>query len=273
MGGSPWGGECRTGTAMGNVCGCVRGPKEECYVDPSKAPLSPERRELRGRRYFQRKKKRKSGDFQPTESLRSRGGESLQDGDVSGGMEPRCRPDQGPESGAEDRPDGESPPEVEETPSARLGSISRGVYVGEVQVNCRAPLGQRLALRSGRLSQQQGAGVGSRPAGQAPLRCITRTSRDVAPKDGLLGRRLLQKQLRRVVSFGAVEHTLRTLRGDDRLAVSLPRIIWSSQVHRRTRRTHTHTCSGASGPSLGHAEGSGASVMCASARPEVKPGY
>uniref|UniRef100_A0AAR2M6F8 Dystonin n=1 Tax=Pygocentrus nattereri TaxID=42514 RepID=A0AAR2M6F8_PYGNA len=63
---------------MGNVCGCVRGHKEECYVDPTKAPLSPVPKELRGRRYFQRRKKRKSGEFHPDESLRSKGGESYQ---------------------------------------------------------------------------------------------------------------------------------------------------------------------------------------------------
>lgn len=250
---------------MGNVCGCVRGPKEECYVDPSKAPLSPDTKELRGRRYFQRKKKRKSEDFQPTESLRSRGGESLQDEDTSRGTEPRCGPDQGPDREPEDSQDRvETAPEVEEATRASLDSISKGVYVGEVQVKRRAPLGQRLVLQSGRSSSQH-------TTTQARIHGITRTSRDVASKDSLLGRKLLQKQLRRVVTFGAVEHTLRTLRGDDRLVESLPRIIWSSQVHRRRRLAHTHTCSGASDPSQDHVVPTQPSVMCASVRPEVQP--
>nr|XP_014346487.1 PREDICTED: uncharacterized protein LOC106704297 [Latimeria chalumnae] len=44
---------------MGNVCGCVRGQKEECSIDPAKAPLSHEKHS-RGRKYFQRKKRKKS---------------------------------------------------------------------------------------------------------------------------------------------------------------------------------------------------------------------
>lgn len=43
---------------MGNLCGCVRGPKEEGYVDPKQAPLKPASKELKGRRYFQRKKRK-----------------------------------------------------------------------------------------------------------------------------------------------------------------------------------------------------------------------
>lgn len=56
---------------MGNVCGCVRGHKDECYVDPSKAPLSPMSKGLRGRRYFQRRKSRKSVEFQPDDTVTS----------------------------------------------------------------------------------------------------------------------------------------------------------------------------------------------------------
>lgn len=55
---------------MGNVFGCVRGPKEECYVDPRKAPLGLKDR--KGRGYFQRKK-RKSDISRPVKALDSPG--------------------------------------------------------------------------------------------------------------------------------------------------------------------------------------------------------
>uniref|UniRef100_A0A671KRT7 Dystonin n=1 Tax=Sinocyclocheilus anshuiensis TaxID=1608454 RepID=A0A671KRT7_9TELE len=67
---------------MGNMCGCVRGSKEECYVDPTKAPISPAQKELSGRRYFQRRKKRKSAEFSATDSLRSHGAESCRSDDL-----------------------------------------------------------------------------------------------------------------------------------------------------------------------------------------------
>lgn len=44
---------------MGNVCGCVRAEKEEQYLDPAKAPLSPEKHSP-GRKYFRRKRRKKS---------------------------------------------------------------------------------------------------------------------------------------------------------------------------------------------------------------------
>uniref|UniRef100_A0A8C2GDH7 Dystonin n=1 Tax=Cyprinus carpio TaxID=7962 RepID=A0A8C2GDH7_CYPCA len=67
---------------MGNMCGCVRGSKEECYVDPTKAPISPAPKELRGRRYFQRRKKRKSAEFSTTDSLKSHRVESCRSDDL-----------------------------------------------------------------------------------------------------------------------------------------------------------------------------------------------
>jgi len=44
---------------MGNVCGCVRAEKEEQCLDPAKAPLSPAKHSP-GRKYFRRKRRKKS---------------------------------------------------------------------------------------------------------------------------------------------------------------------------------------------------------------------
>ncbi|XP_071892446.1 dystonin isoform X29 [Anas platyrhynchos] len=49
---------------MGNVCGCVRAEKEEQYLDPAKAPLSPAKHSP-GRKYFRRKSRKKSVDGRP----------------------------------------------------------------------------------------------------------------------------------------------------------------------------------------------------------------
>ncbi|KAL6487579.1 hypothetical protein MHYP_G00042050 [Metynnis hypsauchen] len=215
---------------MGNVCGCVRGHKEECYVDPTKAPLSPVPKELRGRRYFQRKKKRKSGEFLPNESVRSKGGESCQSETLS---------DTTDQSEA-----GTLNSSQAEASRPGQGSISHGVYVGEVPV-----------LRSDRRSGVRLSGRDKcRPTTEQHLRRVTKSSRCIAPKDGLLEKKLLRRQLRRAVSFGAVEHTLRTLRGDGSCRSStdhqldnmkgLSRIICDSQLHRKRRRANT--CSGGS---------------------------
>ncbi|XP_073445233.1 uncharacterized protein [Dendrobates tinctorius] len=40
---------------MGNVCGCVRAEKEECYIDPAKAPFTPAKNSS-GRKFFKRRK-------------------------------------------------------------------------------------------------------------------------------------------------------------------------------------------------------------------------
>ncbi|KAI4900990.1 hypothetical protein NFI96_032983 [Prochilodus magdalenae] len=212
---------------MGNVCGCVRGHKEECYVDPTKAPLSPASKELRGRRYFQRRKKRKSGEFLPGESVRSRGGESCHSETLAADQN---------EAGALNSGQ-------EEASRPRQGSVSHGVYVGEIPV-----------LRSGRrLGLRQPERDRGRPTMEQSLHGVTKSSRCIAPKDGLLEKKLLRRQLRRAVSFGAVEHMLRTLRGCGSRRGSaenqmdnmkgLSRIICDSQVHRKRRRAST--CSGA----------------------------
>lgn len=49
---------------MGNVCGCVRAAKEEQCLDPAKAPLSPAKHSP-GRKYFRRKRRKKSTDKGP----------------------------------------------------------------------------------------------------------------------------------------------------------------------------------------------------------------
>ncbi|CDQ61336.1 unnamed protein product [Oncorhynchus mykiss] len=242
---------------MGNVCGCVRGPKEECYVDPTKAPLSPESKDLRGRRYFQRKKKRKSGEFQRPESLRSRGGESVQsEEDIPRRVELQHGADRSIRESQAGAPEGE-------TPRPRLGSISKGVYVGEVP---KVPLGKKLALRSGWISAHQ-------TDREEKLHGITKTSRSITPKDGLLEKKLLHRQLRRAVTFGAVEHMLRTLRGggDHNLSGNLeglPKIIWSTQVHRRRRRRF-HSCSDGGSRSPDYLEPLQASAKCTSAQQEI----
>ncbi|XP_034057777.1 dystonin isoform X10 [Gymnodraco acuticeps] len=227
---------------MGNICGCVRGPKEECYVDPKKAPLSLESKELKGRRYFQRKK-RKSGDFQAAGSLRSlRRGEAVATEANCSSAEPKGVPVENPEESQA----GLDKTTVLKKHVSRQDSISTGVYVGEVPVLVlRDPSNQtikRLAYRPGRFFTDDDR---SRSSVEGKLHCIKSTPRGASPKDGLLVKRLLQRQLRRAVSFGAVEHMLRTLRGNDRPGSeeTFAKIICGSQAHRRRRR-RAHTCSG-----------------------------
>ncbi|XP_035519853.1 dystonin isoform X9 [Morone saxatilis] len=230
---------------MGNICGCVRGPKEECYVDPKKAPLRPESKELKGRRYFQRKK-RKSEGFQPVESLRRPGSEAVNSEAICSGVEPLDGPHGNPEKSQAET---DKSSQVE-THLSRQESISKGVYVGEVPVlilrdSCNQIVGKRLAYRLGRLSTEQTDSERSRSTVEGKLRGINTTSRGASAKEGLLVKKLLQRQLRRAVSFGAVEHMLRTLRGNDRPGSEemFAKIIWGSQAHRRRRR-RAYTCSG-----------------------------
>lgn len=228
---------------MGNICGYVRGPKEECYVDPKKAPLRPESKELKGRRYFQRKK-RKSEDVQPVESLRSPGSEAVTSEAICSSAEPQ----HGPDGNTEEFQAGLEKPSEVETHLSRRESLSRGVYVGEVPVlilrdSCNQPLGKRLAYRLGRFSTEQTDGDRSTVEGK--LHGINTTSRGASARDGLFVKKLLRRQLRRAVSFGAVEHMLRTLRGNDipGSEETFAKIIWGSQAY-RTRRRRSYTCSG-----------------------------
>ncbi|TKS85462.1 Dystonin 230 kDa bullous pemphigoid antigen 230/240 kDa bullous pemphigoid antigen [Collichthys lucidus] len=230
---------------MGNICGCVRGPKEECYVDPKKAPLRPESKELKGRRYFQRKK-RKSEDFQPDGSFRSPGSEAV----TSAAICSSTRPQDGADGNMERSHVELNKPSEGETHLSRQNSISRGVYVGEVPVlvfrdACNQPVVKRLAYRSGRFSAVHTDVDRSRSTVEGKLRGINTTPRGASAKDGLFLKKLLQRQLRRAVSFGAVEHMLRTLRGNDRPGSEdmFAKIILDSQAHRKRRR-RAYTCSG-----------------------------
>lgn len=230
---------------MGNICGCVRGPKEESYVDPKKAPLNPDSKERKGRRYFQRKK-RKSGEFQPAGSFRSTGSETITSGVICDSTALQDDPDR---STGENQELALKPSEAK-NPLLRQDSIGKGVYVGEVPVLIlkdafNQPIGKRFAIRQGRFSTELTDGEKRRSSVEEKLRCINTTSRVVSAKDGLLVKKLLQRQLRRAVSFGAVEHMLRTLRGNDRPGSEerFAKIIWDSQAHRRRRR-RAYTCSG-----------------------------
>ncbi|XP_029376147.1 dystonin isoform X3 [Echeneis naucrates] len=226
---------------MGNICGCARGPKEECYVDPKKALLNPESKEHKGRRYFQRKK-RKSGDFQPAGSLRRPESEAIASGPICGSVELQDGPDEG---------SGEIQELVDKTsviehPLSRQDSISKGVYIGEVPVLVfRDHLGKKVTYGLGRFPTEQTDGNRNRSSAEGKLRSINTTSRRVSAKDGLLVKKLLRRQLRRAVSFGAVEHMLRTLRGNDSPGSEerFAKIILDSQAHRRRRR-RSYTCSG-----------------------------
>lgn len=228
---------------MGNICGCVRGPKEECYVDPKKAPLKPGSKELKGRRYFQRKK-RKSQDFQPGESPRGRGSEPVTSEAICSGEEPR----HGPEGIAEVSQEGLDRSPEAKTHLSRQGSLSKGVYVGEVPVIILRdprdkPLIEGLACRLGKFPPERTVGGGRSRSIEGKLHGIHATSR--AARDGLFVKKLLRRQLRRAVSFGAVEHMLRTLRGKDTSGSedAFAKIIWDSQAHRRRRR-RASICSG-----------------------------
>lgn len=209
-------------------------------MDPKNAPLRPESKELKGRRYFQRKKK-KSEDIQPTESLRSPS--ITREAICSATESPH-----GPDGNTEESQTGMDKPLQVETHSSSQDSLSKGVYVGEVPVLIHRhpwdhPLGKRLACRSERLSTEQ-TDVDRSPVGRR-LHGTNTTSRGGSTREGLLVKKLLQRQLRRAVSFGAVEHVLRTLRGNDRpeSEETFAKIIWGSQACRRRRR-RAYTCSG-----------------------------
>ncbi|KAI5108559.1 dystonin [Silurus meridionalis] len=196
-------------SGMGNVFGCVRGHKDDRYVDPSKAPLSPMPKELRGRRYFQRRKSRKSVEFQPGDIVTT-----------------------------------QSEPEKNEQV---CDPVNHGVYVGEVPVFI---INRRTGIRPPERDR-------SFPTVEENIHKFTKSSKCIAPNDGILEKKLLQRQLRRAASFGAVEHLLRTLRGHGSRRSSsdhqwedvrgLSRIICDTQVRRKRRRTYT-----SSGGSISH---------------------
>lgn len=207
---------------MGNTCGCVRGSKEECYVNPTKAPLSPAPKELSGRRYFQKRRKRNSAEFNATESPRSPATENCKNEDAD---------DVTPSSHYVNQTD-DLISKPDEDPRPRQQSISHGVYVGEVPV-----LRSKTSAGAARTDNEKVKLIVDRN-----LHGVTKRSRSIMPKE-LLGKR--QRQLRRAESFGAVEQMLRTTRrnGSQRSEVEnlegLSNMIWDSQVHRKRRRAHT----------------------------------
>lgn len=189
---------------MGNVCGCVRGPKEECHVDPEKAPLRPESKELKGRRYFQRKK-RKSDISRPVEPPDSPGCEAVTSEVVGASREPQHDPG----GKVEESKTGMAV----ETHLSSQESLSGCICVGEELVSifrdsCHQPH-KKLTSRISSDIERSSSSVDRR------LHDIRTASRVAPAREGVLVKRLMVPQLRRAVSFGAAEHTLLTLRVSD----------------------------------------------------------
>lgn len=229
---------------MGNICGYVRGPKEECYVDPKKAPLSPGSKELRGRRYFQRKK-RKSEDLKPNGPSRSSPSEFIGNSTVCNSSELQDSEDNSNQNQTENNKLSQVENEL-----TRQGSLSKGVYIGEVPAfvlrgDGNPSLDTRIACRLESLSTDIENNNSCRNSVEGKLHGVSANSKNVSAKDGLLVKKLLQRQLRRAVSFGAVEHMLQTLKGNDipESEEMFAKIICGSQAHRR-RRHRTYTCPG-----------------------------
>lgn len=188
---------------MGNVFGCVRGPKEECHVDPKKAPLRPESKELKGRRYFQRKKRKSdiSGSVVPPDS-------------------PGCEPITSEVVGVSREPQNDRQGKVEsqtgiavETHLSSQESLSGCICVGEESVlifrdSFHQP-DKKLPSRISSDSKRSSSAVDRR------LHDISTASKVAPAREGVLVKRLMVPQLRRAVSFGAAEHTLPTLRVSD----------------------------------------------------------
>lgn len=217
---------------MGNTCGCVRAPREECYRDPKKAPLSLGSKELKGRRYFQRKK-RKSEALQPAGSPRRPASDDITTKAVCSNSEPQDGPGGKLE---ESKAELDKPSEVKKHLS-RQESLGTAVCGDEVPALVpRNPCNQSnkgSARRLGRFPPEQKEDNGSRSTAGGKLWCIN--------EDGLLAEKL---QLRRAVSFGAVEPVLQTLRGNDRPGreETFAQIICGAQAHGRRRR-RAYTCS------------------------------
>lgn len=170
---------------MGNVCGCVRVPKEESYVDPKKAPLRPESKELKGRRYFQRNK-RKSDFLQPVERLHNPECEAV-------GISVEVQNDPG-WNGDED------------THLSRQENLRRRFNVGEVPVfmvrDSQHQPHKEMTPKTSTDSDESRSTVDKR------LHDISTTSMVAPDREALLAKELMCPQLRRFASFGAVEHTL-----------------------------------------------------------------
>lgn len=200
---------------MGNVCGCVRVPKEECYVDPKSAPLRRESNEPQGRRYFQRQK-RKPDFSQPVESLNNLGYEAV----VSEAV------------GISGAPHGETAEE-----ETRQESLSRGIYEGKapVFVHRGSPhQPQEEVTPETSIDDDK-----SRSTVDKRLHDCSRTPRVAPGREALLGKERMGRQLSRSASFGAVEHTLQTLGFSD--VDRFAKMMWGCQANGRWRAS---SCSG-----------------------------
>lgn len=208
---------------MGNVFGCVRVPKEECSVDPKKAPLRPDSKELKGRRYFQRKKK-KSDVLHPVDPLNNPGCEAVMSEAVSISGEPQNDPDWNAE---------------EETHLSRQESLSRGIYVGDVPVfivrDSQHQPHKEIAPKASTDGDKSASTVDKR------LHDISTTCRVAPGTAGLLDKERMHRQLRRSASFGAVEHMLQRFSDGSRNEETFAKIIWGCQANRRRRAS---SCSG-----------------------------
>ncbi|CAG09425.1 unnamed protein product, partial [Tetraodon nigroviridis] len=200
---------------MGNVCGCVRVPKEECYVDPKSAPLRRESNEPQGRRYFQRQK-RKPDFSQPVESLNNLGYEAV----VSEAV------------GISGAPHGETAEE-----ETRQESLSRGIYEGKAPVFVhRGSPHQPQEEVTPKTSIDDDK---SRSTVDKRLHDCSRTPRVAPGREALLDKERMGRQLSRSASFGAVEHTLQTLGFSD--VDRFAKMMWGCQANGRWRAS---SCSG-----------------------------
>lgn len=214
---------------MGNVLGCVRGPNEECPVDPKNAPLRPESKELKGRRYFQRKK-RKLDNSWPVEPLDSPGCETVTSEAVGSSQEPQNDPGGNVE-------ESQTGMEVKTHLSRHIyrESLNGGICVGEEPVSilrdsCHQPH-EKLPAGISSDSEKSSSAV------EKKLHDISTASRAAPAREGVLMKKQMVPQLRRAVSFGAAEHMLPTLRVSDGSGneETVATIICSSHANRRRR--------------------------------------
>uniref|UniRef100_UPI00398EBE39 dystonin isoform X2 n=1 Tax=Pristiophorus japonicus TaxID=55135 RepID=UPI00398EBE39 len=179
---------------MGNTCGCVRAQKEECTVDPAKAPLgrSPY---PRSKLYLKRKKKKKGERVKPSDAEEWRGiaagapapGGTLEE-DFSGGSSLRRLSDgndrsDGTAVGSRASPDGERsyltstltgrPGDVRDSSSL---SISGSCILNQsdgVSRECAAD-GSKLSRAKKKKKRLKHSGVQANPFDQRRLDCETK---------------------------------------------------------------------------------------------------
>ena len=189
-----------------NACGCVRTPKEDYYVDPRKAPLSPSgQKEHQGRRYFQRKKRKSEvlhpGEEPPAPAV----------GDKTDGPELQHAADKRPGEGLLT---GGVRTSAKEPVRAELGSAAvRGVRVGEPHTGSGSGTTEGIASCGGLSSNDRvevhgaGSSVDEPPGGAAHL---SSEGGGGGRGRGGAGKNICLPWhgLKRAVSLGAVEQTL-----------------------------------------------------------------